>query len=64
MAKLTDSKRNERELRSTLGMTEMRCAEWEDKATHADKLAMKIQALEHTIEDLESRLEIANINRL
>ncbi|KAE8827531.1 hypothetical protein PTNB73_09287 [Pyrenophora teres f. teres] len=64
MAKLTESKKNERELRSTLGMTEMRCAEWEDKAAHADKLAMKIQALENTIEDLESRLEIANTNRI
>ena len=64
MAKLTESKKNERELRSTLGMTEMRCAEWEDKAAHADSLAMKIQALENTIEDLESRLEIANTNRL
>ncbi|KAF7565265.1 hypothetical protein PtrM4_046990 [Pyrenophora tritici-repentis] len=64
MAKLTESKKNERELRSTLGMTEMRCAEWEDKAAHADNLAMKIQALENTIEDLESRLEIANTNRM
>ncbi|KAI1541362.1 SUI1 Translation initiation factor 1 eIF-1 SUI1 [Pyrenophora tritici-repentis] len=64
MAKLTESKKNERELRSTLGMTEMRCAEWEDKAAHADNLAMKIQALENTIEDLESRLEIANTNRI
>ncbi|KAF1838000.1 hypothetical protein BDW02DRAFT_68353 [Decorospora gaudefroyi] len=64
MAKLNDSKRNERELRSTLGMTEQRCAELEDKAGHTDQLAKTTQALQNTIDHLESRLEIANIERL
>ncbi|KAI4692918.1 uncharacterized protein J4E88_001288 [Alternaria novae-zelandiae] len=64
MAKLNESKKSERELRSTLGLTEMRCAEFEDKATHADKLAKSTQALQNTIDHLESRLEIANTERL
>jgi chromosome segregation ATPase len=64
MAKLNESKRSERELRSTLGMAEQRCAELEDKAGHADKLAKSIQALQNTIDHLESRLEIANVERL
>ncbi|KAI4624359.1 uncharacterized protein J4E87_005860 [Alternaria ethzedia] len=64
MAKLNESKKSERELRSTLGLTEMRCAEFEDKAAHADKLAKSTQALQNTIDHLESRLEIANTERL
>jgi DNA repair exonuclease SbcCD ATPase subunit len=64
MAKLNESKRSERELRSTLGMAEQRCAEWQDKAGHADNLAKNMQALQNTIDHLESRLEIANIERL
>jgi CRISPR/Cas system CMR-associated protein Cmr5 small subunit len=64
MAKLNESKRTERELRSTLGMAEQRCAELEDKAGHADKLAKSTQALQNTIDHLESRLEIANVERL
>ncbi|KAL1800500.1 hypothetical protein ACET3X_000842 [Alternaria dauci] len=64
MAKLNDSKKSERELRNILGMTEMKCAEFEDKATHADKLAKSMQALQNTIDHLESRLEIANTKRL
>jgi chromosome segregation ATPase len=64
MAKLNDSKKSERELRSILGQTEMRCAEFEDKAAHADKLAKSMQALQNTIDHLESRLEIANTERL
>jgi chromosome segregation ATPase len=64
MAKLNESKRAERELRSTLGVSEQRCAELEDKAGHADKLAKSMQALQNTIDHLESRLEIANVERL
>jgi hypothetical protein len=64
MANLNDSKRTERELRSTLGMAEQRCAELEDKAGHADKLAKSTQALQNSIDHLESRLEIANVERL
>jgi chromosome segregation ATPase len=64
MAKLNESKRSERELRSTLGATEQRCAELEDKAGHTDKLAKSMQALQNTIDHLESRLEIANAERL
>ncbi|KAG9192027.1 hypothetical protein G6011_10761 [Alternaria panax] len=64
MAKLTESKKSERELRNILGMTEMKCAEFEDKAAHADKLAKSMQALQNTINHLESRLEVANTERL
>jgi chromosome segregation ATPase len=64
MTKLNESKKSERELRNILGMTEMKCAEFEDKAAHADKLAKSVQALQNTIDHLESRLEIANIERI
>ncbi|CAG5146101.1 uncharacterized protein ALTATR162_LOCUS1824 [Alternaria atra] len=42
----------------------MKCAEFEDKAAHADKLAKSMQALQNTTDHLESRLEIANTKRL
>jgi prefoldin subunit 5 len=64
MAKLNESKRTERELRSTLGSAEQRCAELEGKRGHDDKLAKTMQALQNTIDHLESRLEIANAERL
>lgn len=64
MAKLNESKKNERDLRNTLGMTEMKSAEWEDKARHTDKLAESVHGLQNTIANLENRLEVANAKRL
>jgi hypothetical protein len=62
--KLTDLNKNDRELKIALGTAEMKRAEWEDKARHADKLDEKIQALQDTVAHLEARLEIANAKRL
>jgi chromosome segregation ATPase len=64
MTKLNDSKRNEKDLRNTLGAAEQKCAELEDIVDQADKLAKTMQALQNTIDHLESRLEIANTERL
>jgi chromosome segregation ATPase len=64
MAKLNDLKRNEKGLRNTLGAAEQRCAELENIVEQADKLAKTMQALQNTIDHLESRLEIANTERL
>ena len=43
---------------------EQKCVEWKEKAGKADKLAKSVQALQNTIDHLENRLEIANIERL
>ncbi|CAO2656324.1 Nn.00g051270.m01.CDS01 [Neocucurbitaria sp. VM-36] len=64
MAKLNESKKNEREARTTLEGAERKCVEWQEKAGKADKLAKGVQALQNTIDHLENRLEIANIERL
>ncbi|KAF1946752.1 hypothetical protein EJ02DRAFT_393918 [Clathrospora elynae] len=64
MGKLNESKNGEGKLRGTLGGAEQRCAECEDKAGNAEQLAKSVQALQNTIDNLESRLETANIERL
>lgn len=38
--------------------------EWEEKAGEARKAAKNVQALQNTIDHLEDRLEIANMERL
>lgn len=64
MAKLNESKKNEREIRSKLGEMEQQCLEWQEKAEKADKFAKSMQALQNTIDHLESRLEMANTERI
>lgn len=64
MAKLNDSKKSEREVRVALDAAEERCAEWQSRASKADEPPKSVQALQNTIDHLESRLEIANVERL
>lgn len=64
MAKLNESKKKEREARTTLEGAEEKCVEWQEKAVKVDKLVKSVQALQNTIDHLENRLEIANIERL
>ena len=64
MAKLNESKKSERELRTALDGAEQKCLEWQEKAGQNDKLAKNLKALQNTIDHLENRLEIANIERL
>ena len=64
MAKLNESKKTEKTLRATLQDVEQRCAEAESKASEAQKLVPSVQALQNTIDHLESRLEVANTEKL
>ncbi|KAF1843913.1 uncharacterized protein K460DRAFT_153963 [Cucurbitaria berberidis CBS 394.84] len=64
MAKLNESKKSERALQTTLNEVEQKLVKWQEKADKAEKLAKSVQALQNTIDHLENRLEIANIERL
>ncbi|KAH7378796.1 hypothetical protein BKA66DRAFT_513200 [Pyrenochaeta sp. MPI-SDFR-AT-0127] len=64
MAKLNESKKSERTLRAALDEVEQKCVEWQDAAGKADNLTKNVQALQNTIDHLENRLEIANIERI
>jgi predicted nucleic acid-binding Zn-ribbon protein len=64
MAKLNEAKKSERSLKTSLDATTQSCIEWQEKAEEADKAAKKAQALQNTIDHLENRLEIANIDKL
>lgn len=64
MAKLNESKTNERTLKKSLGESQRQCHELEGKVQEAGELARDAHALQNTIDHLENRLEIANIERL
>jgi chromosome segregation ATPase len=64
MAKLNESKRSERTLRTSLEELERKCGTWQEKAEEAEKVGKRSQALQNTIDHLENRLEISNIERL
>ncbi|KAF2024702.1 hypothetical protein EK21DRAFT_78183 [Setomelanomma holmii] len=64
MAKLNESKKNERALKTSAEEAERQCEEWREKAAEADKMTKSAQSLQNTIDHLENRLEIANIEKL
>lgn len=64
MAKLNESKKNEKVLRATLQEVEQRFTEAESKTSEAQELVSSAEALQNTIDHLESRLEIANTEKL
>jgi chromosome segregation ATPase len=64
MAKLNESKQSERSLRTLLDDSERVCNEWQERAADAKKATKNARALQNTIDHLENRLEIANIERL
>ncbi|KAJ4359434.1 hypothetical protein N0V95_002181 [Ascochyta clinopodiicola] len=64
MAKLNESKKSEKVLKATLQEVEQRCAGAERKASEVQQLASNAEALQNTIDHLESRLEIANTEKL
>jgi hypothetical protein len=64
MAKLNESKKNEKALRATLQEVQKRCTEAESTTSEAQQLASSAEALQNTIDHLESRLEIANTEKL
>lgn len=64
MAKLNESKKNERTLKTSLEEAERKRDEWQAQAKEAGNLAKSAQALQNTVDHLENRLELANIGRL
>ena len=64
MAKLNESRKNEKTLKTTVQEVEQKCLEWEDKASEAERLAKDNEALQNSIDHLEHRLEMANAERL
>jgi septal ring factor EnvC (AmiA/AmiB activator) len=64
MAKLNESKRSERTLKTSLEELEQKCGTWQEQAEEAEKAVKGSQALQNTIDHLENRLEISNIERL
>lgn len=64
MAKLNESKQSERALRVSVDdMTRERDG-WQQRAEEANTQVKNAQALQNTIDHLENRLEIANIEKL
>ena len=64
MSKLNEAKKSDRESRNALDEVVQQCTEWQGKASKAEEVAKSVQALQNTIDHLENRLEIANIERL
>jgi chromosome segregation ATPase len=64
MAKLNESKQSERAMRRSLDEAIQQCNEWQEKAEEASKARKSAQALQNTIDHLENRLEISNIEKL
>jgi hypothetical protein len=64
MAKLNESKKSERSLKTSLEELRQTCDAWQEKAEDAYKAVKSAQALQNTIDHLENRLEIANTERL
>ena len=64
MAKLNQSKKNERSLATTLEGVERNCSDWQEKASKAEQLERGTLALQNTVDNLEHRLEMANCEKL
>lgn len=64
MAKLNQSKTNERNLTTALEKIEKDCTTWQEKARKVDQLEKSTSALQNTIDHLEYRLEMANCEKL
>jgi hypothetical protein len=64
MAKLNQSKKNERQLTHTLEDIEKNCTEWQAKASKVEEMEKAALALQNTIDHLEYRLEMANTEKL
>jgi chromosome segregation ATPase len=64
MAKLNESKQSERAMRKSLDEMTRQCNDWQEKVEEASRAEKSAKALQNTIDHLENRLEIANIERL
>ncbi|KAF2444052.1 hypothetical protein P171DRAFT_473245 [Karstenula rhodostoma CBS 690.94] len=64
MKKLNHSEEEGRKQKRTLEETQKACDEWQEKASKAEELKKSTMALQNTIDHLEYRLELANVDRV
>lgn len=64
MVKLNQSEDEGRKQRRALEETQKACEEWQVKASKAEELRKSTMALQNTIDHLEYRLEIANVDKI
>ncbi|KAJ4348218.1 uncharacterized protein N0V89_009590 [Didymosphaeria variabile] len=64
MKKLNQSEEEGRKQRRTLEETQKACNEWQEKASKAEELKKSTMALQNTIDHLEYRLELANVDKV
>jgi hypothetical protein len=64
MKKLNQSEEEGRNQKRTLEETQKACNEWQEKANKAEELKKSTMALQNTIDHLEYRLELANVDKV
>ncbi|KAL1601790.1 hypothetical protein SLS60_006705 [Paraconiothyrium brasiliense] len=64
MKKLNHSEEEGRKQRRMLEETQKACNEWQEKASKAEELKRSSMALQNTIDHLEYRLELANVDKV
>ncbi|KAF2018372.1 hypothetical protein BU24DRAFT_491344 [Aaosphaeria arxii CBS 175.79] len=64
MAKLNESRKNERLLSSTLADIDKNVTQWQEKAKKVEKLEKSTAAMQNSIDHLSHRLELANCDKL
>lgn len=64
MKKLNHSEEEGRKQKHTLKETQKACDEWQEKANKAEELKKSTMALQNTIDHLEYRLELANVDKV
>ncbi|KAK7193201.1 hypothetical protein PSPO01_00995 [Paraphaeosphaeria sporulosa] len=64
MKKLNHSEERGREQQRMLEETQKTCDEWQEKASKAEDLKKSTMALQNTIDHLEYRLELANVDKV
>jgi hypothetical protein len=64
MKKLNQSEEEGRNQKRTLEETQKACDEWQEKANRAEELKKSSMALQNTIDHLEYRLELANVDKV
>jgi hypothetical protein len=62
--KLNQSEEEGRNQKRTLEETQKACNEWQEKANKAEELKKSTMALQNTIDHLEYRLELANVDKV
>lgn len=64
MTKINQSKEEDRKQKQTIEELQKSCDEWKVKANDAERLQKSTMALQNTIDHLEYRLEVANVDKV